>query len=95
MPPFYPTGREVVLLSLLLVVLLAVSSTFKANPISINDIAKLRNAYYPSDEPEEVAPLTFESQFSLQTLSVPFAWGTGQVPQTQILAHVPGMCTPF
>ena len=41
------------------------------------------------DEVEE-APSTFEAQYSLQTLNVPLSWGLGQVPETQIVAHVPG-----
>ena len=89
MPAFFPTGREVVLLTLLLVILLSVSNTFKSAPISIAEITKLRSAYY-AEEPEEVQPLSFESQYSLQSLTAPLNWGLGQVPQTQLLAHVPG-----
>lgn len=85
----FPTGREVVLLSLLLVFLLSISNSFRSAPISLAEITKLRNSYY-SEEAENVSPISFESQFSLKSLTAPLKWGLGQVPQTQIVAHVPG-----
>ena len=35
-------------------------------------------------------PQTLETQYTLQTLNVPPSWGTGSVPETQIIAHVLG-----
>lgn len=101
MPPFLPTAREITLLTFLLVSLLYISSTFKSNNLTVSEIVKLRaNAFtgsvlgggYGRDDDTEKKPVTFESQYSLQTLNKPMYWGMGQVPQTQILAHVPGMC---
>ncbi len=88
MPPFVPTTREIFLLCLLLVGLLTFSTTIK--PSSVSEFAKLRGGIYTVEDDAEQAPSTFQSQYSLQTLSMPLSWGVGQVPETKIVAHVPG-----
>lgn len=95
MPPFIPTSREIGLLAILLVFLLYASSSFKATTLTVSDIVKLRSNTYSTDEDTDGKPVTFESKYSLQALNTPLHWGLGQVPQTQILAHVPGMCSSF
>ncbi len=79
------------MLGLLLVSLLTFSTTFKPNTLSVSDLTKLRSGIYTADDEVDTTPVTFESQYSLQSLNVPLSWGLGQVPQTQIVAHVPGM----
>lgn len=88
MPPFVPTTREIFLLCLLLVGLLTFSTSIK--PTAVSDFAKLRSGIYTVEDEVEQAPSTFESQYSLQALSMPLSWGLGQVPETKIVAHVPG-----
>lgn len=92
MPPFIPTPREIFLLALLLVGLLTFSATVQPSNLSVPDLAKLGASLYPFEDDTPPPPSTFESQFSLQALHAPVSWGSGQVPQTQIVAHVPGMC---
>ena len=88
MPPFVPTPREIFLLCLLLIGLLTFSTTIK--PSTVTDLTKIRSGHYTIEDEVEEAPSTFEAQYSLQTLNVPLSWGLGQVPETQIVAHVPG-----
>ncbi|KAJ3551278.1 hypothetical protein NM688_g4797 [Phlebia brevispora] len=90
MPPFVPTPREIFLLGLLLTGLLIFSTTIHPSTLSVSDLSKLRTNYYPTEDEVEPPPSTFESQYSLQALNVPLRWGLGQVPETQIVAHVPG-----
>ena len=90
MPPFIPTPREIFLLALLLVGLLTFSATVHPSNLSVPDLAKLGASFYPFDDDAPPPPPTYESQFSLQTLHAPLSWGSGHVPQTQIVAHVPG-----
>ena len=88
MPSFVPTVREIFLLGGLLVFLLTFPTTYKTPSVSLSDIAQLRYSSY--GEEEDVAPATLESKFSLQSLNAPLVWGTGQVPKTDIVVHVPG-----
>lgn len=90
MPPFIPTPREIFLLALLLVGLLTFSATVQPSNLSIPDLTKLRANLYPFEGDAALPPPTFESQYSLQALHAPLSWGSGQVPQTEIVAHVPG-----
>lgn len=92
MPPFTPTLREIFLLGVLLVVLLSGTSKLKSSNISVSGIAGVGSN---SDANEKLYSTTksvpFESQYSLQQLNAPLQWGLGQVPETEIVAHVPGM----
>ena len=90
MAPFTPTLREVFLLGCLLVFLCNFPTTY--NPPSLTEIAKIR-ASQLGEEAEDVAPLTLESKYSLQSLTAPLKWGLGQVPKTEIVVHVPGSCS--
>ncbi|KIP06293.1 hypothetical protein PHLGIDRAFT_36005 [Phlebiopsis gigantea 11061_1 CR5-6] len=85
-----PTVREIFLLGGLLVFLLTFPTTYKPPTVSLSAIARLRSNDYYGEETEDVAPVTYESRFSLQQLSAPLTWGVGQVPKTDIVVHVPG-----
>ena len=88
MPPFHPTAREIVLLTVLFTSLLFFSATFPRNSGSVTDI--LKTLPYVVEEELDTAPLTLETQYTLQALNRPLSWGAGQVPETKIVAHVPG-----
>ena len=90
MPLFVPTPREIVLLAFLLVGLLTLSTTIQPSKLSVSDLTKLRSSFYTYEDDTPPPPATFESQYALQALNVPPNWGLGKVPQTQIVAHVPG-----
>lgn len=93
MAPFAPTVREVVLLTGLLIFLLTFPTTVKKTSLTLQEVARLRTShYFGGDDAEDSTPVAFEDKFSLQTLNAPLNWGMGQVPQTEIVAHVPGMC---
>ena len=87
MPPFHPTSREILLLTILFGCLLFFSATLHKTPGTTSDLV-----HSPFIVEEEVAtqPLTLETQYTLQVLNTPLSWGTGQVPETKIVAHVPG-----
>ncbi|EKM56858.1 uncharacterized protein PHACADRAFT_254213 [Phanerochaete carnosa HHB-10118-sp] len=84
-----PTVREIFLLGGLLVFLLTFPTTYKTPGGSLSDSTRLRSNLY-GEETEDVAPVTLESKYSLQSLSAPLVWGMGQVPETDIVVHVPG-----
>ncbi len=88
MPPIHPTAREIVLLTVLFASLLFFSATFPRNSGSVTDI--LKTLPYVVEEELETTPLTLETQYTLQALNSPLSWGAGQVPETKIVAHVPG-----
>ncbi|KAL1938799.1 hypothetical protein VTO73DRAFT_11179 [Trametes versicolor] len=88
MPPFHPTARELCLLSALLIGLLYFSATFPRHSGSVGDY--IRTAPHVVEDVLDVQPLTLETQYTLQALNPAFRWGTGQVPETKIVAHVPG-----
>lgn len=107
MPPFIPTPREISLLGVLLVFLLYVSTTLKTSNLTVRDIVNLRSNVLGGSgsgmgvggggggEEWDGKQVTLESQYGLEQLNSPVKWGLGQVPQTQILAHVPGTFFPF
>ena len=88
MPPFHPTAREIVLLTVLFTSLLFFSATFPRNSGSVTDI--LKTLPYVVEEELDTTPLTLETQYTLQALNRPLSWGAGPVPETKIVAHVPG-----
>ncbi|KAI0795666.1 hypothetical protein C8Q75DRAFT_863418 [Abortiporus biennis] len=93
MPPFVPTAREILLLTCLLGFLLSISSTFKPGntPLSISDLARLKSSNAYIEEDSEPVPLTYEGTYGLdKSLNAPLRWGQGTVPETKIIAHVPG-----
>ncbi|CAL1709260.1 unnamed protein product [Somion occarium] len=91
MPPFIPTAREICLLAILLVVLLSGSSKLKSSNLNVSDITRLRGSSGSIEEPYmDTNSVPFDTQYSLQQLNTPLKWGLGQVPETEIVAHVPG-----
>ncbi|PCH45121.1 hypothetical protein WOLCODRAFT_106109 [Wolfiporia cocos MD-104 SS10] len=88
MAPLTPTPREVLLLTVLLVLLLTFSMNLPPYKSSISDLVK-PYIHFGDDDIEAVSP-TYESQYTLQSLSLPLSWGLGQVPETKIVVHVPG-----
>lgn len=88
MPPFHPTPRELVLLTVLLVSLLFLSARFPSNPSSVSDL--LRSSPHVVEDELDVLPLALETQYTLQALNPPLSWEAGAVPETKIVAHVPG-----
>ncbi len=87
MPPFHPTPREILLLILLFGCLLFFTANLQRRPGHVSDL--IRSPYIVEDE-VTAKPLTLETQYTLQTLNAPLSWGTGPVPETKIIAHVPG-----
>ncbi|KAI0070552.1 hypothetical protein K474DRAFT_1653669 [Panus rudis PR-1116 ss-1] len=90
MPPFIPTLREIALLAILLTLLLTGSSKFKSSNINVADLTKIHSGATVVEDATGVSSPTFEHEFVLQQLSRPLKWGMGQVPETDIIAHVPG-----
>ncbi|KAI0746550.1 hypothetical protein C8Q80DRAFT_1175836 [Daedaleopsis nitida] len=88
MPPFRPTARELVLLTALLASLLYFTATSPRHSHTIEDLIALA-PHVVHDELDQL-PSTFETQYTLQALNPPLRWGDGQVPETEIVAHVPG-----
>ena len=88
--PFNPTAREVVILGVLLVSLLYLSATFPRNDGAISEL--LAGKPYLVEEGSSVLPMTLETQYTLQSLNAPLSWGAEPVPETKIVAHVPGKC---
>ncbi|KAI0674124.1 hypothetical protein C8Q78DRAFT_966787 [Trametes maxima] len=88
MPPFTPTARELCLLTALFVGLLYLSATFPRPSGSVTEL--IRPSPHVVQDALDVQPLTLETQYTLQALNPPFSWGSGQVPETEIVAHVPG-----
>ncbi|KAI0819451.1 hypothetical protein BC628DRAFT_1332737 [Trametes gibbosa] len=88
MPPFTPTPREICLLGALFIGLLYFSATFPRHSGSVTDL--IRASPHVVEDAGNVQPLTLETQYTLQALNPPFRWGLGQVPETKIVAHVPG-----
>ncbi|KAH9855649.1 hypothetical protein C2E23DRAFT_866735 [Lenzites betulinus] len=88
MPPFTPTSREICLLGALFIGLLYFSATFPRHSGSVTDL--IRTSPHVVEDTLDVQPLTLETQYTLQALNPPFRWGLGQVPETKIVAHVPG-----
>lgn len=91
MPPFRPTARELVLLAALLASLLYYTATTPRHSHTIEDI--IAHAPHVVHDELDQLPSTFETQYTLQALNPPLRWGEGQVPETEIVAHVPGECT--
>ena len=93
MPPFTPTLREIFLLGVLLVVLLSGTSKLKSSNITVSSLTGLSSDTEPAvHRYSATKSVPFESQYSLQQLSAPLKWGLGRVPETEIVAHVPGTC---
>ncbi|KAI0634976.1 hypothetical protein C8Q77DRAFT_1171784 [Trametes polyzona] len=88
MPPFTPTARELCLLTSLLIGLLYFSATFPRPSGSVAEY--IRTTPHVVEDVLDVPSLKLETQYTLQALNPPFYWGTGQVPETKIVAHVPG-----
>jgi hypothetical protein len=90
MHSYAPTAREICLLGCLLVALLTFTGTFKETSVAVSEVAKLRAAQFSGHSEEELTSITYDEQFSLQALHAPLLWGKGEVPQTEIVTHVPG-----
>lgn len=91
MPSFAPTTREVFFLGGLLVFLVTFSATWKPNTLDVSVPANLRSAVLSGGQVEQdTSVVTYDSQFSMQALHAPLAWGKGEVPLTEVVAHVPG-----
>ena len=88
MPPLSPTSREICLLAALFVGLLYFSATFPRHKGAVTDL--LRPSPHVVEQDLDSLPLTLETQYTLQSLNPPLRWGLGQVPETKIVAHVPG-----
>ncbi|KAI0777523.1 hypothetical protein BD413DRAFT_467266 [Trametes elegans] len=88
MPPFTPTVREICLLSALFICLLYFSATFPRHSGAVSDL--LSSSPHVVEDEVDTLPLTLETQYTLQVLNRPLSWGLGQVPETKIVAHVPG-----
>lgn len=85
MAPAFPTKREVVLLAILLVTLLvSFHQREQRPPLPLN----LGN----HDDTPHVKPTSLQAS-SPQQLDSRLSWGSSPVPQTQIIAHVPGMAS--
>ncbi|KAI1798393.1 hypothetical protein LXA43DRAFT_968715 [Ganoderma leucocontextum] len=87
MPPFHPTPREIFLLVVLFGCLLFFTANLQRHPAHVSDLT--RSPYIVEDE-IATKPLTLETQYTLQALNAPLSWGAGPVPETKIIAHVPG-----
>ncbi|CDO73894.1 hypothetical protein BN946_scf185016.g51 [Trametes cinnabarina] len=88
MPPLTPTAREICLLTILFVGLLYFSATFPRNKGAVTDFLQPSQSIIEAGL--DTTPLTLETQYTLQSLNPPLSWGLGQVPETKIVAHVPG-----
>ncbi|KAH9941287.1 uncharacterized protein BXZ73DRAFT_42246 [Epithele typhae] len=87
--PFSPTPREIVILCVLFVSLLYLSSSF--TPSVENGVSQaLDRSGFVVDDDSSALPMTLETQYTLQTLNPPLHWGTSHVPETKVVAHVPG-----
>lgn len=93
MPPFNPTARELFLLTVLLGSLLFFSATFPRNSSSVSDL--IRASPFALQDDLDSVPLELETQYTLQALNPPLRWGAEPVPETKIVAHVPGECPLF
>jgi len=88
MPPFVPTARELVLLGVLLASLMYFSTTFSARDSTISGLMR---PYILASEQDLDADLpTLATYYTLQSLNKPLSWGSAQVPETTLVAHVPG-----
>lgn len=76
------------MLSALLIGLLYFSATFPRHSGSVGD--HIRTTPHTVEDVLDVQPLTLETQYTLQTLNPSFHWGSSPVPETKIVAHVPG-----
>ncbi|OBZ77624.1 hypothetical protein A0H81_02272 [Grifola frondosa] len=88
MPPLSPTAREIFLLAVLLICLLFFSATFPRNSGTVTDL--IRPSSQAAEDLADVLPATIENQYTLQSLNQPLIWGLGQVPETEVVVHVPG-----
>ncbi|EPS95320.1 hypothetical protein FOMPIDRAFT_1043637 [Fomitopsis schrenkii] len=88
MAPFLPTTREICLLTVLLTLLIVFTVNLPHERRTLKDIVQ-PYTIYESGDVSTVTP-TLENQFALQTLNIPLRWDAGPVPQTNIVAHVPG-----
>ena len=86
--PFNPTPREIVILCVLFVSLLYLSATFPRNDGAVSELLS-KSPYFVTDE-VTVTPLSLDTQYTLQALNPPLSWGSEPVPETKIVAHVPG-----
>ncbi|KAI0825949.1 hypothetical protein BC629DRAFT_1277031 [Irpex lacteus] len=87
---YAPTAREICLLGGLLVALVTFTGTFQSTSLSVSEVAKLRSSQFSGYIEEEPTSITFNEKFSLDSLHAPLLWGKGQVPETEIVTHVPG-----
>lgn len=87
MPPFHPTPREILLLVALFGCLLFFTANLQRHPGHASD---LTHSPYVVEDEVTAKPLTLETQYTLQALNVPLSWGAAPVPETKIIAHVPG-----
>lgn len=90
MPSYLPTARELCLLGSLLALLLISSATWKPSTSPISPLAKLHSNQSSSGHDQEPTFVTYESQFSVQSLHAPLSWDKGEIPQTEVVTHVPG-----
>ena len=90
MHSYAPTAREICLLGGLLVLLVTFTGSFHGTTLSVSEVAKLRSSQLSGYTEEEPTAITFNEQFSLQSLHAPLRWGKGEVPQIEIVTHVPG-----
>lgn len=88
MAPFVPTTREICLLTVLLTLLIVFTLNLPHDRRTLKDIVGPYTVYEDGDI-SAVVP-TLENQYSLQTLNRPLRWDAGPVPETKIVAHVPG-----
>ena len=87
---YAPTAREIFLLAILLVALVTFTGTFQSSSLSVSEVAKLRSSQFAGHIEEEPTSIKFEEKFSLHSLHAPLLWGKGEVPETEIVTHVPG-----
>lgn len=89
MAPFsLPTIREICLLTALLTLLIVFTVNLPHDRRTLKYIVRPYTVY-EKDDVSTAAP-TLENQFTLQALHIPLRWDAGPVPQTNIVAHVPG-----
>ena len=88
MAPFVPTVREICLLAVLLTLLIVFTVNLPHDQRTLKDIVGPYTVYEAGDV-STIAP-TLENQYTLQTLNKPLRWDAGPVPETKIVAHVPG-----
>ena len=91
MAPFVPTAREICLLTVLLTLLIVFTLNLPHDRRTLKDIV-VPYTVYEGGEVSAIAP-TLENQYTLQALDRPLRWSTGPVPETKIVAHVPGEWT--